>query len=72
MDTSKYAPAERRQLKKWQRTSAYREMQRHAAEQRAELEKKLAERGKTIERLRAKLKELGVTAEQVDQLAPAA
>lgn len=69
MNTSKYDAQSRRDMKLSQRSPAYRELQRRAAEQRLRLETKLRERNEVIARLKKKLVEVGCTADDVEQLA---
>jgi hypothetical protein len=69
MKTSKYAEDTRRNTKLDQRTDAYRDLQRRTAEARVQLETKLRERNKVIERLKKKLVETGVSTDGVDKLA---
>jgi hypothetical protein len=69
MDTSKYEKETRKQIKRDQRTLAYRELQRRTAEERTQLETKLRERHAVIDRLTKKLVEAGVAADEVAKLA---
>lgn len=69
MNTSKYDADTRKQFKRDQRTAAYRELQRRAAEERSQLETKLRERNVAIERLTKRLHEAGVAADEVAKLA---
>lgn len=69
VNTSKYDDATRKNLKRDQRTPAYRELQRRSAEERAQLEAKLRDRNETIERLKKKLVETGFPADEVAKLA---
>jgi ABC-type molybdate transport system substrate-binding protein len=69
MDTSKYETETRKQLRRDQRTLAYRELQKKSAEQRTQLETKLRERNEVIARLVKKLVESGVAAEEAAKLA---
>jgi len=69
MNTSKYAPDIRKNAKRDQRTPAYRELQKRAAEQRAQLETSLRERNAVIDRLSKKLETMGIAAEEVAKLA---
>lgn len=69
METSQYSEEIRKQMKRDQRTLAYRELQRKSAEQRAQLETKLRERNEVIARLVKKLVESGVAAEEAAKLA---
>lgn len=69
MDTSKYAPETRKQVKRDQRTPAYQDLKRRFAEQRTQLETKLRERNDAIARLTQKLVAAGFPAEEVAKLA---
>lgn len=69
MDTSKYDAQTRRDMKFGQRSQAYRELQRRAAEERSHLETKLRARNEVIDRLKKKLVEVGLPAEDVAKLA---
>jgi hypothetical protein len=69
MDTSKYETETRKQLRRDQRTLAYRELQKKSAEQRTQPETKLRERNEVIARLVKKLVESGVAAEEAAKLA---
>lgn len=69
MDTSKYDPSNREITKRDQRSPAYRDLQRRAAEERAKLETKLRARNEVIDRLKKKLVEAGVREDVVAQLA---
>jgi predicted nuclease with TOPRIM domain len=69
MDTSKYAPETRKQIKRDQRSPGYQDLKRRFAEQRAQLETKLRERNDAITRLTQKLVAAGVPAEEVAKLA---
>lgn len=68
MQTSKYEPAIRKNMKRDQRSLAYRELQRRTAEQRTQLETALRARNEAIDRLKKKLVEAGVAAEEVARL----
>lgn len=69
VNTSKYDEETRKNLKRDQRTPAYRELQRRSAEERAQLEGKLRERNEAIARLKKRLVEAGVSADAVEKLA---
>lgn len=69
MDTSKYDSETRKQLKRFQRSSAYELMKKKHAAEREQLEAKLRERNATIEKLKKKLVEAGVSADEVDKIA---
>jgi predicted nuclease with TOPRIM domain len=56
-------------MKRDQRTPAYRELQRRNAEERTKLETALRERNEAIDRLKKKLVEAGVNADEVAKLA---
>jgi hypothetical protein len=59
MDTSQYDAETRKEIKRGQRTLAYRELHKRATEARAALEQKLRERNAAIERLVKYLTEKG-------------
>jgi hypothetical protein len=65
MDTSKYDPETRKEIKRGQQTLAYRELQKRATEARTQLEQKLRERNEAIERLVAKLAAAGFDEKQI-------
>lgn len=69
MRTSQYDSQTRRDMKLGQRSPAYRDLQRRAADERAKLEIKLRARNEVIDRLKKKLVEVGCTADLVEQLA---
>ena len=69
MNTSKYETETRKNMKRDQRTPAYRELQRRNAEERTKLETALRERNEAIDRLKKKLVEAGVNADEVAKLA---
>ena len=69
MNTSKYDPQTRKDMKLGQRSPAYRDLQQRAAAQRIQLETKLRERNEVINRLKQKLVEVGCTADDVELLA---
>jgi hypothetical protein len=69
MRTSQYDANSRKQLKRDQRSPAYRELQRRSAGERAKLETALRSRNEVIERLKKKLVEAGLAAEEVARLA---
>lgn len=69
MNTSKYDDSTRKNLKRDQRTHAYRELQRRSSEERAQLEAKLRERNEAIKRLKQKLVEAGFAADAVEKIA---
>lgn len=69
MQTSKYDADTRKQMKRDQRSLAYRELQRRSAEERVQLETKLRERNEVIARLTKRLVESGVAPEEVAKLA---
>jgi len=68
MDTSKYDTATRKNLKRFQRTPAYEVMKKEHAATREGLEKQLRDRNGTIEMLKKKLVEAGVSADEVAKL----
>jgi hypothetical protein len=69
VNTSKYDDDTRKQMKRDQRSLAYRELQRRSAEERVQLETKLRERNEVIARLTKRLVEAGVTPGEVAKLA---
>lgn len=69
MFTSKYDAQTRKEMKLGQRSPAYRELQRRAAEERTKLEAALRARNAAIARLKKKLVEVGCPAADVEQLA---
>ena len=69
VNTSQYPADIRKNLKRDQRTTAYRELQRRGSEERTKLETALRERNEVIERLKKKLVEAGVNADEVAKLA---
>ncbi len=71
MNTSKYDPLTRKDMKLGQRSPAYRDLQRRTAAQRVQLETKLRERNAVIDRLKKKLVEVGCTSDDVELLGAA-
>ena len=69
MNTSKYDSKTRKSIKRDQRSPAYRDLQRRAAEERGLLEGVLRERNAIIELLKKKLRERGVNAAEIEKLA---
>jgi hypothetical protein len=69
VNTSKYDSETRKQLKLFQRTSGYQTMKQEHLAARALLEKKLRESNETIDRLKKKLVETGISADEVNKLA---
>ena len=69
MQTSQYDKDTRKSLKRDQRSPAYRDLQRRSSEERTKLETKLRERNEAIDRLKKKLVEAGVAADEVAKLA---
>lgn len=69
MNTSQYPADTRKQIKRFQRSPAYQVMKREHLAAREALEKQLRERNETIERLKQKLVESGVSADEVKKLA---
>lgn len=65
MDTSKYDPETRKEIKRGQQTLAYRELQKRSTEARTQLEQKLRERNEAIDRLVKKLAEAGFDEKQI-------
>lgn len=68
VNTSQYPADTRKNFKRDQRTSAYRELQRRSTEERSKLETKLRERNATIDRLTKFLVGKGFAAEEVAKL----
>jgi predicted nuclease with TOPRIM domain len=69
VNTSKYDPDTRKQLKRFQRTAGYQAMKKEHLAAREVLEKQIRERNETIDRLKKKLVESGVSADEVAKLA---
>lgn len=69
MDTSKYSKEDRKNLKRFQRSPAYQVMKKAHVAERERLEIKLRERNEAIDRLKKKLVEAGVAADEVAKLA---
>lgn len=69
MNTSKYDPQTRKQLKRFQRSSGYQAMKNEHVAVRERLETQLRERNEAIDRLKKKLVEAGVAAEEVAKIA---
>ena len=69
MNTSQYPAETRKNHKRDQRSPAYRDLQRRSSEERTKLETKLRERNEVIDRLKKKLVEKGVDADEVAKLA---
>ena len=69
MNTSQYPAETRKNVKRDQRSPAYRDLQRRSSEERTKLETKLRERNEAIDRLKKKLVEAGVATEEVAKLA---
>ena len=69
MDTSKYDPQTRKNVKRFQRSPGYQAMKQEHVAERERLETKIRERNATIDRLKKKLVEAGVSADEVAQLA---
>ena len=69
MNTSQYPAETRKNVKRDQRSPAYRDLQRRSSEERTKLETKLRERNEVIDRLKKKLVEAGVATEEVAKLA---
>lgn len=65
MDTSKYSPETRKEIKRGQQSLAYRDLQKRTAETRVQLEQKLRERNEAIDRLVKKLAEAGFDEKQI-------
>jgi hypothetical protein len=69
MNSSQYPAENRKQLKRDQRTHAYRELQQRSAEARALLERALASRNEAIDRLKKRLSAVGVADDEIAKLA---
>ena len=69
MDTSQYPAETRKNVKRDQRTPAFRELRRRSSEERTKLETKLRERNEAVDRLKKKLVEAGVNADEIAKLA---
>jgi hypothetical protein len=69
MDTSKYDSSTRKNIKRFQRTSGYQAMKKEHVALREGLEKQLRDRDGTIELLKKKLVEAGVSADEVEKIA---
>lgn len=69
MITSKYDTETRKNIKRDQRSHAYRDLQRRSSEERTQLETRLRERNEAIDRLKKKLVEVGITPDIVAKLA---
>jgi hypothetical protein len=69
VNTSKYDSDTRKNLKRFQRSPAYQVMKSEHVAAREALEKKLRSQNETIDRLKKKLVESGVSADEVNKLA---
>lgn len=69
MNTSKYDAQTRKTLKRFQRSPGYDLMKKEHLAAREALEAKLRERNEAIDRLKKKLVEAGVNADEVAKLA---
>ena len=69
MNTSQYDTQTRKNLKRFQRTPGYQVMKSAHLAERERLEAKLRERNEAIDRLKKKLVEAGVNADEVAKLA---
>lgn len=69
MDTSKYDSGTRKDIKRFQRSPAYQVMKKEHVAAREALETKLRQRNETIELLKKKLVESGISADEVAKLA---
>ena len=72
VNTSKYDPQTRKNLKRFQRSSGYQAMKNEHVAERTRLETKLRESTETIDRLKKKLVEAGVSADEVAKVAKVA
>lgn len=69
MNTSKYDPETRKQLKRFQRSPGYQAMRKEHLAERERLETKIRERNEVIDRLKTKLLAAGFPADEVAKLA---
>ena len=69
MNTSQYAPQTRKNVKRFQRSPGYQAVKKDHLAERARLETKLRELNETIDRLKKKLVEAGINADEVAKLA---
>lgn len=69
MNTSKYDPETRKQLKRFQRTSAYQVMKAQHQQVKQQLETKLLESKSVIDKLTAKLATFGVSPDELAKIA---
>lgn len=69
MNTSQYDAQTRKDIKRFQRTSAYQLMKKEHAAAREQLETKLRARNEAIDKLKKKLVDVGVDADEVAKLA---
>jgi hypothetical protein len=69
MNTSQYPADTRKQLKRLARSPDYQRLQQATRAERERLETALRERNVTIERLKKKLVEAGVAADEIAKLA---
>ena len=69
MNTSQYPTDTRKDLKRFQRSPAYQVMKKAHVAEREQLETKLRARNEVIDRLKKKLVEAGVAADEVAKLA---
>jgi predicted metal-dependent hydrolase len=69
VNTSKYDPDTRKQVKRFQRSPGYHVMKQEYAAERERLQSQLRDRNEAIERLKKKLLEAGFAVEDVAKLA---
>ena len=69
MNTSQYDSQTRKDLKRFQRTAGYQMMKKEHFAAREQLEARLRDRNAVIDRLKKKLVEAGITADEVAKLA---
>jgi len=69
MNTAKYDPATRKSMKRDQRGPAFAAFKQKELAERTKLEKKLHERNELINRLKAKLAEAGIAADEIAKIA---
>ena len=69
MNTSQYPTETRKDIKRFQRSPGYQVIKKAHLAERERLETKLRERNEVIDRLKKKLVDAGVTADEVAKLA---
>ncbi len=71
MNTSQYPAETRKHIKRFQRSPGYQVMKQQHSAEREKLETKLRASNETIDRLKKKLEEAGVNADEIAKLAAA-